>query len=59
MESNLKPDILNEVTNEIIHQYLSAEKARKLLGWRPLFSLDDGLKKTINWYKQFLGVSNG
>jgi CDP-glucose 4,6-dehydratase len=56
MESDLKPEILNEATNEIIHQYLSAEKARKLLGWKPLFSLDEGLKNTITWYKEFLGA---
>ena len=53
MESNLKPNILNEATNEIIHQYLSAEKARKLLGWKSLFTLDEGLQKAIAWYKEF------
>ncbi len=35
--------------------YLSAEKARDLLGWKPLFSSDEGLKNTIAWYKEFLG----
>ena len=33
MGSNLQPDIRNEVTNEIRHQYLSAEKARHELNW--------------------------
>ena len=23
---------------------------RKVLGWKPIFSLDDSLKKTVNWY---------
>jgi CDP-glucose 4,6-dehydratase len=54
MGSNLQPDIRNEVTNEIRHQYLSAEKARRELNWRPLFSLESGLAKTINWYREFL-----
>ena len=54
MGSNLQPDIRNEVTNEIRHQYLSAEKARQELNWRPLFSLESGLEKTINWYREFL-----
>ena len=33
----------NEASNEIRHQYLSAERAREMLGWSPLFTLDDGL----------------
>ena len=55
MGSKLKPDIRNEVTNEIRRQYLSAEKARRMLNWRPLFDLDGGLRRTIEWYKEFLG----
>jgi CDP-glucose 4,6-dehydratase len=54
MNSSLEPDIRNEVSNEIRHQYLSAEKARNLLGWSPLFTLDEALIKTIAWYHQFL-----
>ena len=53
MESNLKPEILNEVSNEIRHQYLSAEKARRVMNWKPLFNLDQGLAMTIDWYKNF------
>ena len=60
MGSRLKPEVRNEATNEILHQYLSAAKARKVLGWRPLFSLDAGLERTIAWYRAFLdGGSNG
>jgi len=54
MGSSLKPDIRNEVRNEIQHQYLSADKARRLLGWSPLFTLESGLQKTIEWYREFL-----
>ena len=53
MESNLKADIRDEVTNEIQHQYLSARKARELLNWKPLFTLEQGLQKTIDWYEDF------
>ena len=54
MGSGLEPEIRNEATNEILHQYLSAEKARRVLGWKPLFTLDDGLQATIEWYRGFL-----
>lgn len=57
MESDLEPEIRNEATNEIRHQYLSAAKARRMLDWRPLFSLDEGLRRTIDWYKEFLTTS--
>jgi CDP-glucose 4,6-dehydratase len=53
MESDLKPEIRNEATNEIRHQYLSAAMARDQLQWRPLFTLEEGLQKTIEWYKEF------
>jgi len=53
MGSRLKPDVRNEASNEIRHQSLSAAKARDRLGWRPLFTLEDGLRRTIPWYSNF------
>lgn len=38
---------------EIKSQYVSSEKAAKLLGWRPKFSLEEGLKKTLSWYADY------
>lgn len=58
MGSDLGPDLRSEATNEIRHQYLSAAKARRVLGWQPLFAMDEGLQRTIEWYKVFLGVSS-
>ncbi len=54
MDSNLKPEILNQASNEIRHQFLSAERARKELNWRAQYSLDEGLERTIAWYKEVL-----
>ena len=54
MNSKLEPVVLNQATNEIRHQYLSAEKARRMLGWSPLFTLDQGLQATVQWYERFL-----
>jgi CDP-glucose 4,6-dehydratase len=53
MATSLQPEIYNEVNNEIRHQYLSANLARQSLGWKPIFSLDEGLRKTIAWYQEF------
>lgn len=55
MDSDLTPDIRNEATNEIRHQYLSAAKAKKMLNWRPLFTLEEGLSRTLAWYTHHLG----
>jgi CDP-glucose 4,6-dehydratase len=57
MRSDLQPDIRNETSNEIRKQFLNADKARRILGWSPLFSLDNGLDKTIKWYKEFMAES--
>ena len=57
MGSDLQAEILNQTTNEIRHQYLSAAKARQMLDWKPLFTLDEGLQQTISWYRDFLGAS--
>jgi CDP-glucose 4,6-dehydratase len=54
MGSALTPEIRNETSNEIRLQYLNAEKARRDLDWKPLFTLDEGLDHTIQWYKEFL-----
>ena len=56
MGSTLEPDVRNGASNEIREQYLSAGKARKILGWKPMFTLDEGLSRTIDWYRKFLGA---
>jgi len=53
---DLAPLVLNEVKGEIRHQYLSARKAREMLGWKPLYSLEQGLAETIGWYREFFGT---
>jgi CDP-glucose 4,6-dehydratase len=54
MGSDLKPEILNEARHEILHQYLSAQRARSELNWHPQFTLEQGLERTIAWYKEVL-----
>jgi len=52
-KADLKPQVLAQAGNEIPHQYLSAEKAHKVLGWQPRWSLEDALKETIAWYEEY------
>jgi len=52
MGSKAKPIILNEAKNEILEQYLSAQKAKERLGWAPSWSFKSGLTETIGWYKE-------
>lgn len=42
--------IRNEREDEIDSQYVSFDKATKLLGWKPKIGLDEGLIRTIDWY---------
>lgn len=51
MGSRFTPEIRNDAPNEIPEQFLDAAKARTMLGWRPVFTLDAGLRRTIEWYR--------
>jgi CDP-glucose 4,6-dehydratase len=51
---DLEPVILNQASGEIRDQYLCSEKARRLLGWEPKYSLEEGLRRTVNWYVECL-----
>ena len=58
MQSDLEPVVLNEASNEIRLQFLSAAHARRTLAWSPLFTLDEGMRRTVAWYEEFLGASH-
>jgi len=47
---DLQPEVLNEARGEILHQYLDARKARELLKWTGEYTIESGLKETIDWY---------
>jgi CDP-glucose 4,6-dehydratase len=50
----LKPIVLAEAQNEIQEQYLDSSKAKRVLGWAPQYSLKEGLRETMTWYREFL-----
>lgn len=37
---------------EVMHFYSSNIKAKEILGWNPKIDLDEGLKRTIEWYTE-------
>jgi CDP-glucose 4,6-dehydratase len=51
MNSELIPEVLNQASNEIRNQFLSAERAHKRLQWKPQFTLESGMDRTIAWYR--------
>jgi len=46
--------IPQERQEEIESQYVSWKKAKQLLGWEPKIDLALGLKKTMEWYREYL-----
>lgn len=54
LNSDLKPIVLNQATNEIRNLRISSRKARQMLGWKPKFTLECGLRRTIDSYREHL-----
>jgi CDP-glucose 4,6-dehydratase len=57
--TDLTPVVENNAPNEIKAQYLDPSKAKAILGWNPEFSLEQGLDRTIAWYRTFLSADVG
>ena len=51
--SPIEPLVNDSVRTEIPHMHLSSDKATERLGWNPQFSLDEGLKRSVNWYRRY------
>jgi len=56
--AHIQPTIINTVKGEIRNQYLSSAKARRVLGWKPAYSLEKGLEETVVWYQDFFHSQN-
>jgi CDP-glucose 4,6-dehydratase len=57
--TDLAPEIQATATHEIDSQYLSAAKARKLLGWTPTYTVEEALAATVDWYRAHLDDADG
>jgi len=51
---DLEPEILDQARAEIRDQYLDSSKARSTLEWAHGYSLEEGLRETIEWYTDYL-----
>jgi CDP-glucose 4,6-dehydratase len=56
--TELEPDIRATARHEIPHQYLSAAKARKMLGWQPRHTMADAIAETVDWYRGVLSFGD-
>lgn len=52
--ADLEPVVQNIASAEIREQYLDAGKARERLGWAPRHGMDAGLRRTIDWYREYM-----
>jgi nucleoside-diphosphate-sugar epimerase len=43
---------------EISKLVIDAEKMKELLNWHPKYSLEEGLQRTIDWWKKYLDRNN-
>jgi CDP-glucose 4,6-dehydratase len=52
--TDVEPDIRGEgvPAGEIDRQYVDSSKLRELTGWRPRQDLDNGLRRTVEWYRE-------
>ena len=55
----LQPEVMNEAKHEIRDQYLDSSKAREILNWEPAHTVEEGLRKTLEWYADYLGEPVG
>jgi CDP-glucose 4,6-dehydratase len=56
--SNVEPDIQGEAIpyREIDRQYVDSSKLHELTGWQPRVGLEEGLRRTVDWYRAHPGV---
>jgi CDP-glucose 4,6-dehydratase len=55
--SHLPLTIQNQASNEIPRQYLDCAKARRMMHWEPKHTLEDSLRDTAAWYRDWLARS--
>ncbi len=54
MATDIEPDIQGHATHEIQDQFLSSEKARRMLDWSPRMTMEQAVADTVDWYRTYL-----
>ncbi|MGI8902614.1 MAG: NAD-dependent epimerase/dehydratase family protein [Solirubrobacteraceae bacterium] len=59
--SEVEPEIRGEgvPSGEIDRQWVDATKLRQLTGWGPTVTLEEGLRRTIDWYREHPATMRG
>ncbi|MDK2814152.1 MAG: UDP-glucose 4-epimerase [Thermoanaerobacter sp.] len=58
MNTSLEPIYAEPRKGDIVHSYLDNKKALEVLGWKPEYSLKDGLRETIECYRvKYVGLA--
>ena len=58
-KSELKIGSLGYRPTEIWRMFSDNSEAKKVLGWKPKISFEDGLKITIDWYRKYIATYYG
>jgi CDP-glucose 4,6-dehydratase len=56
--TDLEPVIQNIASSEIREQYLDATKARERLAWQPRYGMKEGIRETVDWYRENLAAED-
>ena len=59
--TDIEPDVRGAGTpaGEIDRQWVDTTKLRELTGWKPVVELEEGLRRTIEWYREHPSVLVG
>jgi CDP-glucose 4,6-dehydratase len=55
--TGVEPDVRGKGTpaGEITRQWVDSTKLRTMSGWAPQVSLEEGLRRTVDWYREYVG----
>ncbi len=54
LEKDIKPHYRENRPGDVAHSLASIDKAKNMLGYDPLYSLEEGLKTTVKWFEKSL-----